>query len=334
MQGGPTPLPPSKGGGGAAGKKKKAKAKAAEVKAAKTHTVSKTHTTKTKTNLDADVAKEAKNAKRKRGRGPGTANPGDEEIAVGGEKHRDGGGGDGETGGPGAGAHPASSGRKRAKKNNWPPEAKRGVIYLGHIPHGFYEVQMRDFFSQFGEVTRLRLARCMKTTKSKGYAFIEFSDVATAKVVAESMNNYLLFEKLLECKHVPHDRVHAETFKNQGKPIKRIRFDQNEMRHRNKRDPKKEGKIVGKLLVKEKDARARLKELGIDYDFPGYSADLPEGRKGAAPASTSNPKKSPAPPKKSPAPSKKSQAPPKKSPAPSKKSPAPRKAAKKKNRKA
>lgn len=34
-----------------------------------------------------------------------------------------------------------------------------GVIYLGRIPHGFYEDEMRSYFEQFGEVTRLRLSR-------------------------------------------------------------------------------------------------------------------------------------------------------------------------------
>ena len=37
-----------------------------------------------------------------------------------------------------------------------------GVIYLGHIPHGFYENQIRDFFSQFGTVNKVRLSRCKK----------------------------------------------------------------------------------------------------------------------------------------------------------------------------
>jgi len=36
------------------------------------------------------------------------------------------------------------------------------VIYLGHIPHGFYEEQMKGFFSQFGNVSRIHLARNKK----------------------------------------------------------------------------------------------------------------------------------------------------------------------------
>jgi len=36
---------------------------------------------------------------------------------------------------------------------------KPGVIYVGHIPRGFYEPQMAKYFSQFGKVTRLKLSR-------------------------------------------------------------------------------------------------------------------------------------------------------------------------------
>jgi hypothetical protein len=46
-------------------------------------------------------------------------------------------------------------------------QATRGVVYLGHIPFGFFEDQMKGFFAQFGDVSRLRLARNRKTGKSK-----------------------------------------------------------------------------------------------------------------------------------------------------------------------
>ena len=61
----------------------------------------------------------------------------------------------------------------------------RGVVYISHIPHGFYEKQMRDFFAQFGSVTNLRLGRSSKSGKSKGYAFVEFKfkEVATVSYI-------------------------------------------------------------------------------------------------------------------------------------------------------
>ena len=36
------------------------------------------------------------------------------------------------------------------------------MLYLGRIPHGFYEEEMKAYFSQFGDISRLRLARNKK----------------------------------------------------------------------------------------------------------------------------------------------------------------------------
>lgn len=46
----------------------------------------------------------------------------------------------------------------------------------------------------------------LQTGRSKGYAFIEFKCDEVAKIVAETMNNYFMFEKLLKCKFTPHIR--------------------------------------------------------------------------------------------------------------------------------
>ena len=67
---------------------------------------------------------------------------------------------------------------------------KAGVVYLGRIPGGFEEKEMKIFFGQFGEITRMRLSRSKKTGNSKGFAFIEFPCQEVAKIVAETMNNY------------------------------------------------------------------------------------------------------------------------------------------------
>merc|ERR1712133_356798 len=88
----------------------------------------------------------------------------------------------------------------------------RGVVYISHIPHGFYEKQMREFFSQFGSVTNLRLGRSRNTGKSRGYAFVEFKFHEVATIVAESMNNYLMFDKILKCSVVPQEKVSQAMF--------------------------------------------------------------------------------------------------------------------------
>lgn len=57
---------------------------------------------------------------------------------------------------------------------------------------------MKEYFKQFGVVTRIRIARSKKTGVSKGYAFIEFKEPEVAKIVSETMNNYLMDKRLLK----------------------------------------------------------------------------------------------------------------------------------------
>lgn len=73
------------------------------------------------------------------------------------------------------------------------------VVYLGHLPFGFFEKQIRGFFTQFGSVGRVRVSRSKKTANSRGYAFVEFHDLECAEVVVETMDNFLLYGRLLKC---------------------------------------------------------------------------------------------------------------------------------------
>jgi len=157
------------------------------------------------------------------------------------------------------------------------PKEAKGVVYLGHIPHGFFEPQMYKYFTQFGKVTRMRLSRSKKTGGSKGYAFIEFAQESVAKIVAQTMNKYLLFEKTLVCEFVPKEKRHAKLFKGCRTVVqdKRSLRREKEMRSRNDR-PSVEvnGKSVPQLTslqVKrrrsgDKKLKALLEQLEVDYD--------------------------------------------------------------------
>ncbi|KAJ3279316.1 hypothetical protein HDU79_000705 [Rhizoclosmatium sp. JEL0117] len=100
------------------------------------------------------------------------------------------------------------------------PNSKTGVVYLGRIPHGFYEREMKAYFSQFGEVLRLRLSRNKKTGASKHYAFIEFPSPEIAQIVADTMQGYLLFSHILQCKVIPNEKLHPDTFRGWDRPFK------------------------------------------------------------------------------------------------------------------
>ncbi|XP_068744059.1 MKI67 FHA domain-interacting nucleolar phosphoprotein-like [Montipora capricornis] len=150
-----------------------------------------------------------------------------------------------------------------------------GVIYLGHIPHGFYEDQIRDFFCQFGTVNRVRLSRNKKTARSKGYAFVEFACDEVAKIVAETMHNYMMFGKLLKCHVVPKEKLHPKLWKGANEKFRYVSRGKNEIKRQNREKNEKEyGKQINNVLLKERKKRKKMKDLGIDYDFPGYASEV------------------------------------------------------------
>jgi len=144
---------------------------------------------------------------------------------------------------------------------------ERGVVYLSNVPHGFYENQMFKFFSQFGKVTNIRLGRSHKTGNFRGFAFIEFRFAEVAKVVAETMNGYLMFEKLMKCKVVPSEKVRPAIFKHRvnpqkppGKKARQLAKKQVNM----DRDPRQELKRRRNQFGKIQKSAAKLRALGID----------------------------------------------------------------------
>jgi hypothetical protein len=69
------------------------------------------------------------------------------------------------------------------------------------------------FFSQFGRVTRVRLSRNKRSTRSKGYAFVEFANKDVAAIAAEAMDGYMMFRQKLVVSVMPAAEVHAQLFK-------------------------------------------------------------------------------------------------------------------------
>ncbi|RKP23526.1 hypothetical protein SYNPS1DRAFT_18451, partial [Syncephalis pseudoplumigaleata] len=149
-----------------------------------------------------------------------------------------------------------------------------GVVYVGRIPHGFYEDEMRGYFGQFGTVSRLRLSRNKKTGRSKHYAFVEFADADVADVVADTMNNYLLFGHLLKCQVVPAHKVHARLFDGANRKFKPLPLHKMAREEHNRtRTPEEVERHTKRLLRKEQQKRKRLQDAGIDYAFPGFVSD-------------------------------------------------------------
>lgn len=155
----------------------------------------------------------------------------------------------------------------------------RGVIYLGHIPYGFREDEITEFFTQFGNVTRVKLARSKKTGRPKGYAFIEFDNLETAAIAADTMDNRFMFDRQLVCHVVEDDKVHKDLFKNSGRQWKFIPYQKINTKNvnSNKTDIKKYKKVK-RLLEQEQEKREKIQDFfntigeRNTYKFPGYQA--------------------------------------------------------------
>ncbi|KAK2964503.1 putative MKI67 FHA domain-interacting nucleolar phosphoprotein [Blattamonas nauphoetae] len=113
---------------------------------------------------------------------------------------------------------------KKSGKKVVPPSrtTRKGAIYLGGVPRGFLEPEIRNFFKQLGKVTRVRVSRNKKTGHSKHYAFVEFADEEVAQRAAKSMNGYILYDRILKAKFIPHDAVPEGLFKNSHKKFNKI----------------------------------------------------------------------------------------------------------------
>lgn len=125
------------------------------------------------------------------------------------------------------------------------------VVYIGRIPHGFYEHEMRTYFSQFGDVNRLRLSRSVKTGHSKHYAFLEFKNADVAKIVADTMDNYLMFGHILKCKLVAPGDVHESMWKGANKRFKKVPW--------NKIEGRKLEMAVGRDVWKKREEKETVK---------------------------------------------------------------------------
>lgn len=157
--------------------------------------------------------------------------------------------------------------RQTKFQKNYP----RGIVYLGHIPHGFYEEQMIDYFKQFGNVTRVRVVRSKNTGRSRGYGYVEFMYPEVAKIAAETMNNYLMCGRLLKATYIPPEKQHSGFFVGRSwtKEIYPKIINRNKVtKIRNGNiDKKKHIRFVQSTKDKLSILEKKLKEKGFDMKF-------------------------------------------------------------------
>lgn len=157
---------------------------------------------------------------------------------------------------------------KLQKVKSKDPETESGTMYIGRLPHGFYENEMRAYFGQFGEITELRLARNKQTGASKHFAFIEFASSKVCKIAVETMNAYLLYGHILKCNFIPQQDVPAGLWKGSNRKFRKIPHAkiEREMLAAPKSVEQWEKKNAKEQRKRDKKVK-KLKEL-MDYDAP------------------------------------------------------------------
>ncbi|XP_011504184.1 PREDICTED: MKI67 FHA domain-interacting nucleolar phosphoprotein [Ceratosolen solmsi marchali] len=157
-------------------------------------------------------------------------------------------------------------------------KSSRGVVYIGHIPYGFFEDEMKEYFEQFGTVTRVRVVRSKKTGKSRGYGYIEFRHPEVAKVAAKTMHNYLMCGRLLTTTYIPPEKQHWGFFSHKPWSSKNYPRILNRMKELKKNEsPVSEinyYKNVRRSLRQISALEEKLKSSGINIKFK--LADVPK----------------------------------------------------------
>ncbi len=58
-------------------------------------------------------------------------------------------------------------------------------IYVGNLPYSVTQDELKDLFSQFGDVLDVFIVMDRETRRSKGYGFVEMEDEAAKKAIEE-----------------------------------------------------------------------------------------------------------------------------------------------------
>ena len=62
-------------------------------------------------------------------------------------------------------------------------------IYIGNLPYSTTEDELRDAFSQFGQVDRTNIIKDKFSGRSKGFGFVEMPNDGEAQSAIDSLND-------------------------------------------------------------------------------------------------------------------------------------------------
>jgi RNA recognition motif-containing protein len=61
-------------------------------------------------------------------------------------------------------------------------------LYVGGLAYSVTEEELKDFFAEHGSVTSVAIIKDRETNQSKGFGFIEMSDIKEAQEAIKNLN--------------------------------------------------------------------------------------------------------------------------------------------------
>lgn len=70
------------------------------------------------------------------------------------------------------------------------PQVNNKKLFVGNLPYSASEQQLQELFSQYGEIASATIVTDRMSGRSKGFAFVEFTDESAAQAAVDGVNGY------------------------------------------------------------------------------------------------------------------------------------------------
>ncbi|TNJ28633.1 putative RNA binding [Giardia muris] len=142
-----------------------------------------------------------------------------------------------------------------------------GVIFVGHLPLHFAERPLRQFFSQFGKILKVRVSR-NKNQNSRGFGYVMFAEEEVAKIAAQTMNNYLIHGKILKAEYIPDppNNLFWDGCEKIRRPVPHAAIAREKKNMPLDEEQTKEQ--IGQLTAMLDGRKELLATMNYEYDFP------------------------------------------------------------------
>eukprot|EP00906_Rhabdomonas_costata_P035984 RCo050525 len=187
-------------------------------------------------------------------------------------------------------AENAAGDEEEAAKYGECPARARNVLRLKNFPHGFYEPQMVQYFSQFGGIEDVVVKRNRETGASQGVAYIRFARHMAARRAEADIHGMLLGNMVIHAQLMDPTKFKGNVWVRPG-VARRLRA--RDWKRRVEGVPAAREARAGpsttpaatphahfhNLKTRLSKRRAKWRKAGISYDFPNPYPQPPKAKK-------------------------------------------------------